>query len=151
MLNSSNDPALTAYAIACLVLSANLLFLWAYSGVTRGKAKVAINPEDSERFGAPLSEFDPPAVARVLRAHANAQAAIYPFLLLGLVFVLAGGSGQIAAIVFAIFTAARLAHSAAYLSGKQPWRTLAFITGGLATIALMIALICVLATGTGAR
>jgi microsomal prostaglandin-E synthase 1 len=151
MLSSPNGPALVAYAITCMVLSVNLLFLWAYSGAMRARTKTAINPEDSERFGAALSEFDPPMVARVLRAHGNAQATIYPFLFLGLVFVLAGGSASIATIIFAIFTAARVAHSIAYLAGKQPWRTQAFIVGGLATIALMVALIWLLIAGKVGR
>ena len=148
MLDSSHDETLVAYAITCLVLSANLLFLWAYSGATRGRSKTAINPEDAAQFGAPLAEFDPPAVARVLRAHANAQAAIYPFLLLGLVYTLLGGAAGTATIIFGGFTVARIAHSVAYLSAKQPWRTVFFIAGGVATIALMIAVITRLVAGS---
>jgi uncharacterized MAPEG superfamily protein len=138
MLTSLNNPAFSAYALTCLVLCANLLFLWGYSGAVRGKTGTAINPEDSQKFGAALAETDPPAVARVLRAHRNAEANIYPFLILGLVFVLAGGGAATAATLFGIFTAARLLHSAAYVTGKQPWRTVFFIIGGLASIALMV-------------
>jgi uncharacterized MAPEG superfamily protein len=100
-----------------------------------------MNPEDGARFGVPVAELDPPAVARVLRAHANAQAAIYPFLLLGLVYVLLGGGATTATVIFAVFTFARLAHSGVYLTGKQPWRTIFFIAGGIATIALMVAIV----------
>lgn len=138
------NPAFFAFAVSCLVLGANLIFLWAFSGATRGKTKTAINAEDATRFGAKLVEVDPPEVARVLRAHANAQANIYPFLFLGLVFVLAGGSARVAEIIFGIFVAARLAHTYAYLAGKQPWRTIFFIIGGLATIALMLAILWLL-------
>jgi microsomal prostaglandin-E synthase 1 len=129
-------PALLAYAIACVVLALNLLVLWVHSGLARARAGTAINPEDAARFGVVLSPMDPPRAARVLRAHANAQAAIYPFLLLGLVFALLGGPARIAAVLFTIFTAARLAHSVSYLLGKQPWRTLSFVIGGLMTIVL---------------
>jgi uncharacterized MAPEG superfamily protein len=132
-----NNPSFVAYAIACVVLSGNLLFVWAYSGSTRAKTKVAINEEDAERFGAKLVAIDPPEVARVLRVHANAQATVYPFLFLGLVFVLAGGSGGFAKVDFGIFVAARIAHSIVYLAGKQPWRTLSFVASGIAMIALM--------------
>ena len=141
MNNGLNNPAFVVYAITCLVLSANLIFLWAFSGATRAKTKTAINPEDAARFGGTLMEADPAQVARVLRAHDNAQANIYPFLFLGLVFVLAGGSACAAKIIFSIFIVARLAHSYAYLAGKQPWRSIAFIIGGLATIALMLEII----------
>ena len=142
---AQHHPALLAYSITCLVLSGNLIFLWAYSGAVRGKTKTAINQEDSDLFGGTLAENDPPAVARVLRAHANAQASICPFLLLGLVFVLNGGSAKMAEVTFGIFTLARIAHSYSYLAGKQPLRTISFILGGLTLIALMVEIICLLA------
>jgi glutathione S-transferase len=132
-----SNPTFHVYAITCLVLCANLLALWAYSGAARGKTKTAINEEDSVWFGAPLAPVNPPAVARVLRAHGNAQASIWPFLFLGLVFVLSGGPVGNAKILFGIFTIARLLHSIFYLAGKQPWRTVAFIVGGLSTLGLM--------------
>ncbi len=144
MNSLQGNPAFIAYAITCLVLSANLIFLWAFSGATRGKTQTAINPEDAARFGGALVDVNPPEVARVLRAHDNAQANIYPFLFLGLVFVFAGGSADFARIIFGIFVAARLGHSYAYLAGKQPWRTIFFIIGGLSTIALMLDIIWLL-------
>ena len=146
-----DNPAFVAYAITALVLSANLLFLWARSGAVRAGTKIAVNEEDSIRFGAALEDRDPPAVARVLRVHANAQATIYPFLVLGLVFVLAGGSGTAAKILFGIFTAARLMHSVVYLKGMQPWRTIFFIISGLAIIALAGAIVWLLVQGPSAR
>jgi uncharacterized MAPEG superfamily protein len=133
-----NNPTFFAYALTCLLLCANLIFLWAFSGATRGKTKTAINPEDAAQFGGALVDADPPEVARVLRAHTNAQANIYPFLFLGLVFVLSGGSAAVAKIIFGIFVVARFAHTYVYLAGKQPWRSIFFIIGGLATIALML-------------
>ena len=143
-----NNPVFLIYAIACLVLCANLLFLWGYSGATRGRTRTAMNEEDAARFGGSLTQTDPPSVARILRAHRNAQANIYPFLFLGLVFVLAGGGAGTARIIFAIFVVARLLHSYAYLKGKQPWRTVFFIVGGLATIALMLDIAWLLITAT---
>jgi glutathione S-transferase len=147
MNNWLSNPAFLVYAITCLVLCGNLLFLWGYSGAARAKTKIAINEEDAVRFGASLAEIDPPTVARVLRAHDNAQASIYPFLFLGLVFVLAGGSAGRATVIFGIFTGARLLHSIFYLAGKQPWRTIFFSVGGLATIALMLAIIWLMIKG----
>ena len=141
MISGQPAPSFVVYVCAALVLCLNLLFLWIYSGVVRGKVKIAINPEDAALFGAPLSLTEPPEIARVLRAHANAQAMILPFLLLGLLFVLAGGSFWVCVVLFGGFTLARLAHSTAYLAARQPWRTVAFITGLLLTLALMGALI----------
>ena len=101
---------------------------------------MAINLEDGARYGAHVSELDPPAVARLLRAHRNAEATIYPFLLLGLVYVLAGGGAAIAIPIFATFTVARIAHSIVYLRAMQPWRTIAFAASLFAIIALMAAI-----------
>ena len=98
------------------------------------------------RYGAPMSELDPPAVARLLRAHRNAEATIYPFLLLGLVYVLAGGGAGIAIPIFTIFVGARIAHSIVYLRAMQPWRTVAFAASLLAIIALMAAVLRVVLT-----
>jgi prostaglandin-E synthase 1 len=133
----SHNPTFSVFAIATFVLCANLLFLWAYSGAVRGKTKTAVNKEDAEKSGASLADHNPPEVARVLRAHANAEASIYPFLFLGLIFVFLGGSDGTAKVIFGTFTLARLAHSAVYLAAKQPWRSLTFGVGGLATLVLL--------------
>ena len=131
------NPTFVVYALTCVVLSLNLIVVWAFSGIARGKTKTAVNKEDAERFGASLVPLDPPEVARVLRAHANAQAMIYPFLFLGLVYVLAGGTPRFGLIVFGGFAVTRIAHSIAYLAGKQPWRTLFFTLGGVPLVALI--------------
>ncbi len=136
MSNLASNPAFLAYAASLLVLSLNLLVLWAYSGAVRGKTQTTPNEEDTAR-GSKLVPDHPPEVARVLRAHSNAMANIVPFAILGLVFVLAGGSGTAAAAIFGVFTFARLAHSFAYLGGKQPWRTLSFGLGAVTTLVLM--------------
>jgi uncharacterized MAPEG superfamily protein len=143
---TASNPSFLAYVLACLVLSLNLLMLWVFSGSIRAKGGVAINPEDGARYGAPVSELDPPAVARLLRAHRNAEATIYPFLLLGLLYVLVGGGAAIAVPIFAIFVAARIAHSIVYLKAMQPWRTIAFGVSLLAILALVVALFHALLT-----
>src|SRR5258706_16435152 len=67
-LRNTANPAFLAYVFTCLVLNLNLLMLWVSSGAIRAQSGVAINPEDGARYGAPVSELDPPAVARLLRA-----------------------------------------------------------------------------------
>jgi uncharacterized MAPEG superfamily protein len=134
-------PVFVAYAITCIVLCLNLLMLWVSSGAIRAKGGVAINPEDGARYGVPVSELDPPTVARLLRAHRNAEATIYPFLLLGLFFVFTGGKAAIAIPIFAIFVVARIVHSIVYLKAMQPWRTIAFAVSLLAVAALVGAII----------
>jgi uncharacterized MAPEG superfamily protein len=140
------NPSFLAYVLTSLVLILNLLMLWVSSGAIRARGGVAINPEDGARHGAPVSELDPPAVARLLRAHRNAEATIYPFLLLGLLYVLVGGGVGVAVPIFTIFVAARIIHSVVYLKAMQPWRTIAFAVSLLAILALMAAVLHVLLT-----
>jgi microsomal prostaglandin-E synthase 1 len=139
MPNLAANPAFVTYAVSMLVLALNLLVLWGYSGAVRGKTKTTPNKEDAgpPEKGTKIVDGEPPEVARVLRAHANAMANIVPFAVLGLVFVLAGGGATAAAVLFGIFVAARVLHSFVYLAGKQPWRSLAFGIGALDTLVLM--------------
>ena len=150
MMTTGVTPSLgttfVAYAAAALVLCLNLLVLWVASGGVRARGGVAVNPEDGARYGAPVAEGDPPAVARYLRAHRNGEATIYPFLLLGLIYVLAGGGAMVAIPIFWIFVVARIAHSVVYLKAMQPWRTVSFATSLLALLALATALSLVLLT-----
>ncbi len=140
--------ALYIYAVTAVVLCVNLIIIWAYSGAVRAKTKLAINPEDAEQFKTTLKDLDPPEVARVLRAHANANASIIPFLVLGLVYVLIGGTPGTAKIIFGIFTVGRILHSIAYLAGKQPWRTIFFGIASLALGALIVVIIMRLCQGS---
>jgi len=136
-VNLLNNPAFVAYALTCVALSCNLIFLWAYSGAARSRVKSTPNPEDASRFSSNFADIEPPEIARVLRAHANAQASIVPFLALGLVYVLAGGPYGAAALYFTIFTVARWLHSWAYLGARQPLRTIFFVVAVLPLLALM--------------
>ena len=136
MPNLAANPAFVAYAVSMLVLALNLLVIWGYSGAVRGKTKTTPNPEDARSL-TKVVDAEPPEVARVLRAHANAMANIVPFAILGLVFVLAGGGGMAANVLFGVFTAARVLHSFVYIAGKQPWRSMAFGIGALDTLVLM--------------
>lgn len=144
MLLTATNLAFVYYVITVLALSGLLIFLWAYSGAVRGKTKTAMNPEDGRAYGAPVVDRDPPEVARVLRAHANAQANIIPFLLVGLVFVAMGGRPTTAAALFGAFVVCRVAHALLYLAGKQPWRTLSFVLGGVVTLVMMVDVVIML-------
>ncbi len=143
-MNLLDNPAFVAYALTCVALSCNLVLLWAYSGVVRRKMVSTPNPEDASRYHSTLAYIDPPEIARVLRAHANAQASITPFLALGLVFVFAGGALGAAALYFTVFTVARWLHSWAYLSARQPLRNTFFIVSLLPLLALMVHIVWLL-------
>jgi uncharacterized MAPEG superfamily protein len=44
---------------------------------------------------------------------------------------------MLTAIFCGVFVVARLAHSASYLGEKQPWRTITFVIGGVATLVMV--------------
>ena len=135
----THNPAFSAYALSAVFLCLNLFGLWLYSGLTRNRTRTLINPEDAALLkGRSTVERDPPEVARVLRAHANAMANILPFLVLGFLYVVLGASRTGAVIYFGVFTLARYVHSVAYVAALQPWRTVSFLVGLLASIGLIV-------------
>jgi microsomal prostaglandin-E synthase 1 len=140
MQDLANEPAFAIYALCTVVLCLNLLGLWGWSGGVRGKTKTTPNSEDATTVakGAKVLDDEPPEVARVLRAQRNADVNVVPFLVLGLLYVINGASARAAWIMFGGFTLARIGHTFAYLGGKQPWRTLFFVAGGVITLALMV-------------
>lgn len=145
----SSDPVHSAYVISTMILCANLLFLWGYSGGSRVKTKTALNPEDTVTVskGATVTQTDPETVARVMRAHNNSAANIVPFVLLGGLYVGMSPNANFAMGVFGAFTVIRLIYSFVYLNGIQPWRTITFALGGLVTGAMMVDMVRLLVMG----
>ena len=139
MMNVTN-PAFVAYALACVVLCLNLLFLWNWSGAVRARSKTTLNPEDAKTVskGAGLVEGDPAAVARVLRAHRNAADNTVIFFVLGALYVITGASARGAQIYFGVFTGARILHTITYLGEAQPWRSMFYGISVLATLGLVV-------------
>jgi len=138
----TKDSALLVYVITSLILVVEMVLLDAYSGVVRGKTRTVVNKEDASSVakGSSLVPADPPEVARVLRAHRNLLANAVPFLIVGLLWVVTGASATWALILFGTFVAARLIHAVAYVSAKQPWRTLSFVVGQAALLGVVIQL-----------
>lgn len=134
-----DNPTFVAYALSCLLLCANLLFLWGRSGAVRAGTKTFINPEDRRVLAkdSVVVTADPPEVARILRAHANAMATFVPFAVIGLLYVFVGGAAGPAKWIFGVFVASRFVHSFVYLRGLQPWRTAAFALHGVTLVGLM--------------
>jgi uncharacterized MAPEG superfamily protein len=140
MSTLASTPAFVAYAFTTAALSLLLLLLWARTGAKRASTKTTPNVEDTSTVakGAKLATEDPEAVARAMRVYQNASANVFPFLALGLVWVLLGAAAQTAWILFGIFVLARLLHAVVYSAGLQPWRTLSFVLAQLATVAVLV-------------
>jgi uncharacterized MAPEG superfamily protein len=134
------NPSFMIYCLAAVALCLNMLGLWGYSGAVRNKSKTTPNPEDASTVakGSTVTTESPPVVARVLRAHRNATDNAVPFLILGFLYVLLGATPKMAWILFGGFTLARYCHTFFYVGGKQPWRSVAFVAGGLLTLGVMV-------------
>ncbi len=130
-------PGFRLYALCAIVLVVKMYAVGVYTAVTRARLKVALNAEDTAR-GAQLVTAEHPEVDRVLRAHRNDLENIPAFLILGFIAVLAGAPVLGLQSCFIAFTAARVVHSVAYLKAMQPWRSMGFGVGQLASLALMV-------------
>ena len=134
------SPVLAAaYGITAVLLTLILMGLWMLSGVARARSGVTNNPEDGAKWNKPVQAADPPSVARVLRAHANAAAVTYPFLALAAAFTLLNGNVLFAQALFAAFVVLRLLHAIAYLRSWQPARSIVFALSFFALLALAAA------------
>lgn len=131
-------PGFRLFALCTIILVLKMHAVGVYTGVVRGKAKVATNAEDAKAFGSQHVDNEPPEVLRVLRAHRNDLENIPAFLFLGLLAVLLNAPALGLRISLIAFTAARVAHSIAYLRAMQPWRSISFGVGQLSTLALMV-------------
>jgi len=135
-------PAFKPLLIFTVLLLLKMSLVGGMTANTRRKSGVVVNPEDTRVN--PGTHPEPQEAAetlRVKRAHQNDLENIPGFLILALIFTLAGGSASGGWAYFGLFFAARTLHSIAYLNGLQPWRTISFFVGLLCQLGLMVQLI----------
>ncbi|MCB9689518.1 MAG: MAPEG family protein [Alphaproteobacteria bacterium] len=122
-----------------IVLGANLILLAGAAAATRNAANEVVNPEDRalNAQAEVVYEGGNDRTARLRRAHRNALENVPLFLVTGLGLCATNAPFALVAGLFGVFTAARLAHSVAYLRSMQPWRTASFAVGALDQLALL--------------
>jgi uncharacterized MAPEG superfamily protein len=130
------NPAFRIYGLCGAIVCVHLLVLAGWTGYVRASRKTFVNPEDARLNKAKEADFDHPDVRRVQRCHMNALENAVPFLVLGLLYVIVGATKTGAQAYFFTYTGARVLHSIFYLWGKQPFRTMLFAVGALATIGM---------------
>ncbi len=135
---SLTNPAFAPYAITAAILGAHLIFLAFWTGTVRVMRKQWVNPEDAKLNKGENTEADHPDVARVKRAHQNALENAVPFFAVGAMYVATGASVTGAKAYCFTFLAVRLLHSVFYLKGIQPFRTICFAVGALATLGMAL-------------
>ncbi len=128
------------YALMAIILSLKMFAIGVVQGLARAGAKKFANPEDAKMFGAELVPQEVPTVQRANNAWRNDLENIPIFLILALVYVIAGLSPRSFIAYSVIFTVARILHTIFYLKAMQPWRTIAFTIGAVAMFGLIIQL-----------
>lgn len=132
---------LQMYTITAIVLTFKMAAISVVQGVNRERSRVFTNPEDAKLFGGRLEANEVETVQRGANAWRNDLENIPIFLILAWIYV-AAGLGMAAFEVYCIvFMAARIIHTITYLTGVQPWRTIAYTVGALAMLALTIHLL----------
>ncbi len=132
---------LKLYAALTVILFFKMSAISIVQGIARARGGVFTLPEDAKLFGAKLMAEELPIVQRAARAWRNDLENIPIFLFLGFIFLMSPFSVRSEAIYFAVFAAARIAHTIFFLNGLQPWRTIAYTVGVLAAFALTVHII----------
>ncbi len=134
MTGIPDHPPLYWLALFAVVLFGKMVVLSLVQGYHRFSKKTYKNPEDARSLGRDPAAEELPQVQRAARAWLNDLENIPVFLILALIYVQLGSAPQLAFGLFGGFTLARVLHSFFYLFGLQPWRTLAYVGGLVATI-----------------
>lgn len=120
---------ITVFAASVLLLFLKMLAISCYQGYYRLRHLTFVNAEDAAVLGRSASARERPEVRRAAQAWANDLENIPLFFVLGGLAITLHTPELPTMWLCALFTAARLAHTLAYLAAWQPWRTLAFAVG----------------------
>jgi uncharacterized MAPEG superfamily protein len=132
-MDLTNNPVFIVFAICSAVLSLKMIAVGHFTGLTRIRRGVFLNPEDAKAF-AKKEEFasvEHPDVERCNRAHRNDLESTLPFFGIGLIYVLMGPPVLLAQGLLITFTVFRCVFSFLYLRALQPWRSLCFTVAEL--------------------
>jgi len=136
-----SDPTMRVFAICAAILVLKMLLTANLTGILRTSRRVFASPEDYRFFGAEPAGKPDEQIERIRRAHRNDLENILPFLVIGFLYVLTGPSYAVAWWLFVLFTISRVLHTAVYIAGLQPWRTVFFGVGSVALYAMALILI----------
>ena len=134
-----DNPVFNVFAVCAAVLCLKMIAVGHYTGMTRIRRRVYLNPEDAQAFSQ-IEEFasvEHPDVERGLRAHRNDLESTLPFLAIGLVYVLVGPPVLLAQTLLIAFTVLRCVFAFFYLRALQPWRSLSFVLGELCLVIML--------------
>jgi uncharacterized MAPEG superfamily protein len=134
------DSTMRLYALCAAILVLKMAFTGSATGILRLRRGAYITPEDYSFMGKTPAPPDE-AVERLRRVHQNDLENILPFLIIGFLYALSGPAFGMAAVLFATFTAARLLHTATYVTEMQPWRSIFYEVGQISLVVTTILLL----------
>lgn len=136
--------------VTAVVLWLKMVAVMTAQGVVRLRTRRFRHAEDVAYFGGGKGVLgDPPLAERGQRALVNDLENIPMFLILHLSLALMGGAPVLLMIYAGLFSGARIIHTVAFLSPRQPLRNLGFSLGAIVALAVS-AHILVLASTLGA-
>ena len=139
-----SNSVFTVFAVCAAVLCLKMIVVGHYTGLTRIRRAVYLNPEDAKAFSnmeMEAASAEHPDVDRGLRAHRNDLESTLPFLAIGLVYVLTGPPAALAKLLLITFTVLRCVFGIFYIRAMQPRRSASFV---LAELCLLIMLLQIL-------
>ncbi len=131
-------PELTVLALAGLLQGVQFVLMSATANLELGTAKT-MSPRDPQRLGKPLAEQLSPVAGRILRALNNHFEGLILFTLAVVVVNLGQQSTPFTTACAWVYLAARVLYIPAYAFGLSPWRSLVWLAGFLATMAMIVA------------
>lgn len=139
-------PSLIFWAIGAIYLFLKMHALDLAQGYARKRAQVLAVPEDAKVFGPGAVGGSSDLLKRADNCWRNDTQNIPMFLILAAAYLLLGASPFGMGLAMLVFCLSRSLHSVAYLRGWQPWRSLAFFVGFLATIGVCVTIVMRLIT-----
>ncbi|MFK7752303.1 MAG: MAPEG family protein [Sedimentitalea sp.] len=132
------SPELFALTCAALVQIAQFALMSVPANLELGTAKT-LSSRDPKDTGGPLIDQVSPRTARLFRALDNHFEALILFTIACTVVVLSEQSTLLTQICGWIFLAARIGYIPAYAFGLNPWRSLIWAVGFVATVVMLVA------------
>lgn len=131
-------PELTALALAGLLQFVQYVLMAVPANLELGTAKT-LSPRDPQTLGQPIQNQLSPVTGRLLRALNNHFEALILFTLAVTVTTLSNQSTPFTAACAWVYLAARVLYIPAYAMGLVPWRSLIWLVGFAATMAMIVA------------
>lgn len=130
-------PEVTVLALAGLLQAVQFALMSVPANLELGPGKT-LSPRDPARLGKPLVEQLSPVTGRLWRALNNHFEGLILFTLAVVVVTLGNQSTGFTVACAWIYLAARVLYIPAYAFGLVPWRSLIWLVGFLATVAMIL-------------